>query len=117
MTPEHLAEGCRNQNYFKGAAVAFIWTAVPYRTSWRYGELSAKIIAQDSGHMCQNLYLAATSIGAGTCGMSAYFQDKMDKLVGADGTREFVVYVAPVGKIRTRDELDHEAQFKRKYES
>jgi SagB-type dehydrogenase family enzyme len=116
-TPEILAKGCRNQKYFDGSAVTFIWTVVPYRTYWRYGKLSAKTIAQDSGHMCQNLYLAATAIGAGTCAIGAYFQDVMDEFVGADGEDEFVIYVAPVGKIKPSDELDHEAQFKAKYSS
>jgi len=56
------------------------------------------MIAQDSGHLCQNLYLASTSIGAGTCAIGAYDQDAMDKLLDLDGANEFVVYVAPVGK-------------------
>ncbi len=67
--------------------------------------------------MCQNLYLAATAIGAGTCAIGAYFQDIMDEFVGADGQDEFVLCVAPVGKIKSSDELDHEAQFKAKYSS
>jgi nitroreductase len=49
--------------------------------------------------MCQNLYLACTSIGAGTCAIGAYDQNLMDGLVGVDGKEEFVVYVAPVGKV------------------
>jgi SagB-type dehydrogenase family enzyme len=117
LKPATLKKACRNQNYFEDAAVAFIWTTVPYRTSWRYGKLSAKTIAQDSGHMCQNLYLAATSIGAGTCAIGAYYQDVMDKLLGVDGSKEFVVYIAPVGKISSPNELDHEAQFRAKYSS
>lgn len=117
LTPETLARGCRGQRYFDGAAVTFIWTVVPYRTYWRYAGLSAKVIAQDSGHVCQNLYLAATSIGAGTCAIGAYYQDFMDTLVGADGVNEFVIYVAPVGRIRPHEELDHDSQFRAKYSS
>ena len=83
----------------RGAAVVFVWTAVPYRTEWRYGFLSAKLIALDAGHLCQNLYLAATAIGAGTCALDAYDQLKIDAAIGVDGTDEFTVYCAPVGKI------------------
>jgi SagB-type dehydrogenase family enzyme len=61
--------------------------------------LSPKIIAQDSGHLCQNLYLASEAIGAGTCAIGAYDQDKMDTALGVDGEHEFTIYVAPVGKI------------------
>jgi SagB-type dehydrogenase family enzyme len=110
-----LAQGCRNQRYFDRASVAFIWTAVPYRTVWRYADLSPKTIAQDSGHMCENLYLAATAIGAGTCAIGAYYQDFMDELLGVDGEDEFVIYIAPVGRVRTGEQLDHEGQFRVKY--
>lgn len=88
------------EQYVENSAVTFIWTAVPYRTEWRYGILSPKLIAQDSGHMCQNLYLACEAIGAGTCAVGAYDQEKMDKVLGVDGKEEFTVYVAPAGKVR-----------------
>ena len=86
-----------NQNF--GGAVVFIWTTIPYRTEWRYSFLSPKLIALDAGHVCQNLYLACTAIGAGTCALDAYDQEKMDALLGIDGRDELTVYCAPVGKI------------------
>jgi SagB-type dehydrogenase family enzyme len=91
-----LAEGCAD--FSAGSAVTFIWTAVPYRTEWRYGPMSPKLIAQDSGHVCQNLYLACEAIQAGTCAVGAYDQAKMDELLGVDGIDEFTMYCAPVGK-------------------
>lgn len=88
------------EQYVKNSAVTFIWTAIPYRTEWRYSILSPKIIAQDSGHMCQNLYLACEAIGAGTCAVGAYDQEKMDKVLGVDSKEEFTIYVAPAGKVK-----------------
>jgi SagB-type dehydrogenase family enzyme len=88
-----------NGQYIRDSAVVFIWTAIPYRTEWRYSIVAHKIIAQDSGHLCQNLYLAAESIGAGTCALGAYDQAKMDRAIGVDGEEEFVIYMAPVGKV------------------
>jgi SagB-type dehydrogenase family enzyme len=89
------------EQYVENSAVTFIWTAIPYRTEWRYSILSPKIIAQDSGHMCQNLYLACEAIGAGTCAVGAYDQKKMDKVLGVDGKEEFTIYVAPAGKVKS----------------
>ncbi len=80
-------------------AVTFMWTAIPYRTEWRYSFLSPKLIALDAGHVCQNLYLACEAIGAGTCAMDAYNQRKLDAFLGVDGEEELAVYVAPVGKV------------------
>jgi SagB-type dehydrogenase family enzyme len=86
--------------FLRQSAVVFIWTVIPYRTEWRYTFLSPKIIAQDSGHLCQNLYLACEAIGAGTCAIGAYDQDKIDPILGVDGEEELTIYVAPVGKVR-----------------
>jgi SagB-type dehydrogenase family enzyme len=97
---EKVSEGCRGQKFVGTAAVVFAWTTIPYRAEWRYGHVAHKMIAMDSGHVCQNLYLACGAIGAGTCAVDAYDQEKMDALVGVDGEDEFVVYVAPVGKIK-----------------
>ena len=74
-------------------------TQVPERTEWRYAEASYKVIALDAGHVCQNLYLACEAIDAGTCAIAAYNQTLADELLGVDGTNEFTVYIAPVGKI------------------
>lgn len=81
-----------------GAAAFFMWTSLPYRMEWRYSIASAKIIAIDAGHVCQNLYLACEAIGCGTCGIGAYWQDLMDRFLGVDGEDEFAVYMAPVGR-------------------
>jgi SagB-type dehydrogenase family enzyme len=81
------------------AAVTFIWSALAYRTEWRYPEVAAKLIAQDSGHVCQNLYVACEGIGAGTCAVGAYDQDLVDEMLELDPETEMVVYSAPVGKV------------------
>jgi SagB-type dehydrogenase family enzyme len=81
-----------------GCAVAFLWTAVPYRTEWRYHAVSHKVILLDAGHLCQNLYLACESIGCGTCALGAYDQQGLDRFLGVDGEEEMAVYAAPVGR-------------------
>jgi SagB-type dehydrogenase family enzyme len=93
---EELDEATDGQ--LMGAAAYFIWTTLPYRMEWRYSVASAKIIAIDVGHVCQNLYLACEAIGCGTCGIGAYHQAKMDEFLGIDGVEEFALYMAPVGK-------------------
>lgn len=85
--------------FVERAAVVFAWTAIPYRSEWRYGPAAAKLIAIDAGHLCQNLYLAAGAIQAGTVAMGAIDQPAMDKVLGVDSQEEFTVYMAPVGKL------------------
>ena len=95
---EYLADYAM-QPFVKDSAVMFIWTVVPYRNEWRYIFTSAREMAMDIGHYCENLYLAAESIGAGTCGVASYEQSLLDDMLGVDGEDEFTIYIAPVGKI------------------
>ena len=86
--------------FFRECAVIFLWTVIPYRTEWRYGSISPKLIALDAGHVCENLYLACEAIGAGTCAVAAYNQKELDQALGLDGSEEFTIYTAPVGKVK-----------------
>jgi SagB-type dehydrogenase family enzyme len=97
--PRQLSGATRGQGFTAQAAVTFFWSVIPARTEWRYAEASYKVIALDAGHVCQNLYLACEAVGAGTCAIAAYDQELCDALIGADGSEEFVVYLAPVGKL------------------
>ena len=94
-----IATAAFDQTFVGKAPVTFIWTTVPYRMEWRYSLAAHKVIALDAGHVCQNLYLACEAIGAGTCAVGAYHQELMDKLLHLDGREEFVIYLAPVGKV------------------
>jgi SagB-type dehydrogenase family enzyme len=89
---------CYGQPFVRDAAVVFVWAAVPYRTEWKYAYLAPRMIAMEAGHACQNLCLGAEAIGAGACPMLGYDQASMDALLGVDGSEEFTVYLACVGR-------------------
>jgi SagB-type dehydrogenase family enzyme len=92
------AAACLGQTFIADAVVTFFWTAIPARMEWRYDLAAHKVIAIDAGHVCQNLYLACTGMGAGSCAIAAYDQKACDRLLGVDGEEEFTVYISPVGK-------------------
>ncbi|OGF47447.1 MAG: thioester oxidase [Candidatus Firestonebacteria bacterium RIFOXYC2_FULL_39_67] len=96
---DKLISAALGQPYAGVSAVTFIWSVIPYRMEWRYGPASYKVLALDAGHVAQNLYIASESIGLGTCAIAAYDQAQMDKLIKADGNDEFVIYLAPVGRV------------------
>ena len=97
--PEKIVDASLGQTFLGRSAAVFIWAAIPYRMEWRYDRAAHKVILIDAGHICQNLYLACESIGAGTCAVAAYHQEKIDHLLRLDGKNEFVIYLAPVGKV------------------
>ncbi len=95
-----VTDAALGQKFVGMGAVTFIWTTIPYRMEWRYDIAAHKVIALDAGHVCQNLYIACEAIHAGTCAIAAYHQEFMDRLLGIDGTDEFTLYLAPVGKLK-----------------
>ncbi|MCG8564446.1 MAG: SagB/ThcOx family dehydrogenase [Desulfobacterales bacterium] len=99
MLSEKMTIAALGQPYAGKSAVTFIWSALPHRMEWRYGLAAHKVIALDAGHVCQNLYLACQAIDAGTCAIAAYDQEELDEFLGLDGEDEFVLYLAPVGKV------------------
>lgn len=94
----HAARACLQQRFVASAAVTFFWSVLPARMEWRYGLAAHKVLPLDAGHVCQNLYLAATAMGLGTCAIAAYNQEECDSLLGLDGVEEFTFYIAPVGR-------------------
>jgi SagB-type dehydrogenase family enzyme len=84
----------------RGAQVTFIWSAVMARSKWKYRQRAYRYIYIDAGHIAENLYLAGEALGLGVCGIGALFDDMVNELVGLDGFKETVVYMATVGSIR-----------------
>ena len=97
--PAKVGKACFGQDFAGTAAAVFFWSCIPYRCEWRYAVAAHKTLAQDSGHVCQNLYIACEALGLGTVAIGSYHQEMADALCGLDGTDEFVIYAAPVGRV------------------
>jgi SagB-type dehydrogenase family enzyme len=97
--PALLTVANLGQKFVGDAGVTFAWSCIPYRAEWRYMDHAHKNLLLDAGHICQNLYLAATALGLGTCAIGAYDQAAMDAVFELDGEDEYIVYLAPVGRI------------------
>ena len=95
---EAVYDGCLRQEMVKNSAVTVILSAVPYRTSWRYGQRGYRYLYLDAGHVGQNIHLAAEALNAGACMIGAFQDEAMNDALGLDGSEEFVIYVATVGK-------------------
>jgi SagB-type dehydrogenase family enzyme len=93
-----LAQAALNQDMARTAAVVFVWVAVIQRSRQKYRQRAYRYIYLDCGHIAQNLYLAATALDLGCCGVAAIFDDEVNDLVGVDGQEETAIYLAMVGK-------------------
>jgi len=93
-----VAGACLDQQMCAEAACVFLWTAVFARTLSRYGDRGWRYIYLDAGHVGQNLQLAATALGLGSCNIAALFDDEVNQLLGIDGDAESIIYAATVGR-------------------
>ncbi len=96
---DEVSTSLNGQKFAGKSSAVFYYSAVPYRSEWRYPEEAHKLILLDAGHVVQNLYLSCQAIGFGTCAIAAYDQKLADKLLNLDGKEEFLVYAAPVGAV------------------
>ncbi len=97
------------QSWAAKANVIFYWAMVAYRAEWRYGIYAHRPALIDAGHIGQNLYLSATALGLGTCGIAAFSHELCCEVFGLDGTEEYVVYSMPVGTVRSQDKEAEQA--------
>jgi SagB-type dehydrogenase family enzyme len=92
-----LAEAALGQTLVMAASVTFIWTALVERSRWKYRQRAYRYIYLDAGHIGENLYLAAGALGLGACAIGAFYDDKVNSIIGVDGIEETVIYMATVG--------------------
>lgn len=94
-----LKEACRDQQRVSEAAAALVMAAVFPRTTQKYGERGYRYVHIEAGCISQSIYLAAESMGLGTVAVGAFYDDKLNALLGLDGVREAALLVQPVGRI------------------
>lgn len=93
-----ITAACCNQEFVLQSAVTFLWIAETERMTWRYSERGYRYLHLDAGHVCQNLYLAAESIGCGVCAIAAFHDQELNTLLHCDGEARFVIYLAALGR-------------------
>lgn len=100
---DRITAACLHQRFIRESAVTFLWTAVAYRMTWRYGERGYRYLHLDAGHVSQNLYLSAQLIECGVCSIGAFDDEAIVRELGIDGERHFIVFMASLGKLRQSD--------------
>lgn len=95
---KQVTQACGQQEFILRSAATFIWVAVVERMFWRYSQRGYRYLFLDAGHACQNVYLAAESIGCGACAVAAFYDDGLNELLHLDGEHQFVIYLAAIGK-------------------
>ncbi len=106
---DFISRSLCEQSWAAKANAVFYYSCVFYRAEWRYGIWAHTPILMDSGHVTENLYLAATSNGLGGCAIAAVDPRVANAAFGLDGAEETVFYAMPVGRIRQEDQSAEDA--------
>lgn len=94
-----ITEAALQQEMLGQADVSFVLAAVVDRTRHKYGERGFRYIYMEAGHISQNIYLQAVSLGLGSVGVGAFLDHEVSKLIGLDGEEEIPVYLHAVGTL------------------
>ncbi len=106
---QRITDSVRGQKWALRANVIFYYSIVPYRGEWRYAFNAHRVMMMDAGHVTENLYLACTALGLGTCAIGAVDEEVGNGLFGLDGTEEYIFYAAPVGTVSDANEEQEQA--------
>ena len=88
------------QEFLGECGVVLFLTMIMQRMRPRYQDRSYRYGLLEAGHVGENAYLAATSMGLGACGVGAFMDDAINGMLGVDGVEEAVVYMLAAGRIR-----------------
>lgn len=94
---QRLLVASLGQDMVLRASVVLVLAAVFERTRRKYRERTYRYVLLECGHVAQNVYLAATSMGLGACAIGAFLDDELNGMLGLDGEEQAALYILPVG--------------------
>ena len=92
-----ITRAALDQDMAYSANVIFVWTALFERSKWKYKQRAYRYVYLDTGHIAENLALAAVALGLGTCQIGALYDDEVNELIDIDGEEESILYMSTVG--------------------
>lgn len=93
-----ISNASLRQESIESSSALVIIAAIYERTSVKYGKRTERYVNMEVGHVGQNIYLQAVSLGLGTVMIGAFEDDKLKKALDLPAD-EFPLAVYPIGKI------------------
>lgn len=94
---KNMVEFARTQTFITRAPLTIVLSAIPSRTSQRYGQRATRYIFTEAGHIAQNIMLESVSLDLVSVPIGAFNDDKLNQFFGFDGKEEAVVYLVSIG--------------------
>ncbi len=94
---DQITDAGLKQQMLGDAGVTFILSAIFDRVRHKYAERGLRYVYMEAGHISQNIYLQAVSLGMGSVCAGAFLDEKVNKLIDVDGRKEAAIYLHAVG--------------------
>ncbi|HQA80736.1 MAG TPA: SagB/ThcOx family dehydrogenase [Methanoregulaceae archaeon] len=94
---DQLSSAALRQSAVKDAPAVIVFSAVPERTTARYGERGMQYVFMEAGHAAQNVCLQAVALDLGTVTIGAFDEDEVRTILNLP-EREIPLYLLPVGR-------------------
>ena len=93
-----LCSAAVSQRWVRDASINIVLAAVYERTTQRYGERGVRYVHMEVGHVGENIYLQAESLGLGTVVIGAFYDDWVQKLLSLPENQK-PLYIIPIGRV------------------
>ena len=94
---DQLYKAAFEQGVVNNGQVSIVMTARFDRSTKKYADRGYRYTYMESGAICQNVYLQATSLGLGTTAVGAFNDDAVNALLDIDGVSEAALLIMPIG--------------------
>ena len=94
-----ITRAALQQDMLGHADASFVLAAVVDRTRHKYGERGFRYVYMEAGHISQNIFLQAVSLGLGSVAVGAFLDNQVSELIGLDGEKEVPIYLHAVGTL------------------
>jgi len=94
---DQLYKAAFEQGVVNNGQVSIVMTARFERSTKKYADRGYRYTYMESGAICQNVYLQATSLGLGTTAVGAFNDDAVNALLEIDGVSEAALLIMPIG--------------------
>lgn len=96
---DHITDAGLKQDMLGEADVTFVLAAIFDRVRHKYGERGYRYAYIEAGHISQNIYVQAVSLGLGSVSVGAFLDDRVNQLIGVDGQKEAAIYLHAIGTL------------------
>jgi SagB-type dehydrogenase family enzyme len=101
---ERMAHVCLDQMCLKHAAVHFLFLANTEYVDHIWGARGYRYVMLEAGQLGQRLYVCATAMGLGCCGIGAFYDEEAATLLGLNKASS-LLYLAAMGPVKSTPSL------------